>query len=190
MSTLDIILLILLVFGAFKGYAHGFIVEFFSFLAFFIGLFLALELTVPVSTWLFEGSSFFDVAAIIVFIVLFILLSMAIKTGAKALKNAVDMTFFGSVDNLMGAFAGAFKWAFICSIVFWVFESVGVDLTDRYAKDAIIFPYIVGIGPTVFAWLGEVLPFIKDLIDSLDGLPKGKDTYMTVLFKDTIPNIA
>lgn len=181
MSTLDIILLILLGVGAVKGYARGFIVEVFSFVAFFIGLFLALELTIPVSTSMFGGTNYFEIAAVIVFIALFILLSLAIKVGAKALKNMVDMTIFGSVDNLVGAFAGAFKWAFIFSILFWVFESVGVDLAERYAEDAIIFPYIVGIGPTVFGWLGEVLPFIKDLIDSLDTLPKGKDTYMTFL---------
>ncbi|MEQ8907329.1 CvpA family protein [Ekhidna sp.] len=181
MSTLDIILLVLLGVGAVKGYARGFIVETLSFLAFFIGLFLALELTIPVSTGLFGGTGYFEIAAILVFIGLFLLLSLAIKAGAKALKSMVDMTIFGSVDNLIGAFAGAFKWAFIFSILFWVFESVGVDLTERYAKDAIIFPYIVGIGPTVFGWLGEILPFIKDLIDSLDTLPKDKDTFMTLL---------
>ena len=183
MSTFDIILLVFLGFGAVKGYMHGFIVEFFSFLAFFIGLFLALELTVPVSVGLFEGSRFFDIAAIVVFIALFILLSLAIKTGAKALKNAVDMTIFGSVDNLLGAFAGMLKWAFILSIIFWVFDSVGFDIENRYADNAIIFPYIVGIGPMVFGWLSEVIPLVRDLIDSMDSLPNGKDTYMSGLLE-------
>lgn len=181
MSTFDIILLVFLGFGAVKGYMHGFILEFFSFLAFFIGLFLALELTVPVSISLFGGSHFFDVAAIVVFIALFILLSLAIKAGAKVLKNAVDMTIFGSIDNLLGSFAGLLKVAFILSIVFWVFESVGFDIENRYADNAIIFPYIVGIGPAVFGWLSEIIPLVRDLIDSMDNLPNGKDTYMSVL---------
>ena len=91
------------------------------------------------------------------------------------------MTIFGSVDNLLGAFAGLLKWAFILSIVFWVFESVGFDIENRYADNAIIFPYIVGIGPTVFGWLSEVIPLVRDLIDSMDSLPNGKDTYMSDL---------
>lgn len=181
MSTFDIIILILLGFGAVKGYMRGFIVEILSFVAFFIGLFLALELTVPVSTGLFGDTSYFEVAAVLVFIGLFVLLSLAIKAGAKALKNMIDMTIFGSVDNLVGAFAGLFKWAFIISIIFWVFESVGFDIANRYADNAIIFPYIVHIGPTVFEWLSEVIPFIRDLIDSMERLPKNKDTYMTLL---------
>lgn len=162
---------------------HGFIVELFSFLAFFIGLFLALELTVPVSISLFEGSHYFDVAAIVVFIALFILLSLAIKVGARALKNAVDMTIFGSIDNLLGGFAGLLKWAFILSIIFWVFDSVGFDIENRYAENALIFPYIVGIGPTVFGWLSEIIPLVRDLIDSMNTLPNGKGTYMSVLLE-------
>ncbi|MEP0986070.1 CvpA family protein [Ekhidna sp.] len=181
METLDIILLILLGLGAVKGYTRGFIVEVFSFVAFFIGLFLALELTIPVATGLFGNSDYFEVSAVLVFIGLFILLSLAIKVGAKALKNIIDMTLFGTLDNLVGAIAGAFKWAFIISIIFWVFDSVGFDLEDRYAQDAIIFPYIVDIGPTVFEWLGQLIPFIKDLIDSLETLPKGKSSLMTFL---------
>ena len=150
MGTFDIILLIFLGLGAVKGYANGFIVEFLTFIAFFIGLFLALELTVPVSLSLFEGRDYFDVGAVIVFIALFILLSLAIKAGAKALKKVIDMTIFGSIDNLMGAFAGAIKWAFVLSVIFWVLDSVGFEIEERYAANAIIFPYIVGIGPTFF----------------------------------------
>ena len=72
MSTFDIILVILLGFGAVKGYTQGFIVAVFSFVAFFIGLFLALELAVPVSLEFFGESDYFDFVAILVFIVLFL----------------------------------------------------------------------------------------------------------------------
>lgn len=181
MSTFDITLLIMLGFGAVKGYMRGFVVELFSFIAFFIGLFLALELTIPISKSIFGSTSYFEIAAILVFIALFILLSLAIKAGAKALKNMIDMTIFGSVDNLAGAFAGLLKWAFILSIIFWVFESVGFDITNRYAENTIIFPYIVNIGPMVFEWLSGVMPFIQDLIDSMENLPKRKDTYITLM---------
>ena len=179
METIYIIILVIIGLGAFKGYSRGFIVEILSFAAFFIGLFLALELTIPVSKWLFGGTSYFEITAILVFIGLFLLLSLAIKAGAKALKSMIDMTIFGSLDNLVGAFAGAIKWAFVISIVFWLFESVGFDIEGRYADDAVIFPYIVDIGPTLFNWLSQVLPFIKDLIDSLDNLSTGKDTFRT-----------
>ncbi|WP_462253342.1 CvpA family protein [Ekhidna sp.] len=180
MSTFDIVLLIFLGLGAVKGYMNGFIVELFTFIAFFIGLFLALELTVPVTASFFGDSNYFDVIAVIVFIALFILLSLAIKAAAKAIKKAVDLTLFGTLDNLAGALAGILKYAFIISIIFWVFESVGFDLVDRYVDNTLLFPYIVDIGPTVFEWLGYVIPFIQDLIDSMDKIPSNRDSYMTL----------
>lgn len=168
-------------FGAVKGYMQGFIVELFSFVAFFVGLFLALELTIPVSLQFFGESNYFDFVAVIVFIVLFLLLSFGIKLAAKFIKNAIDVTFFGTLDNIAGAVAGVAKWAFIISIIFWVFDSVGFALSDRYGDDSMILPYIVGIGPKVFGWLSEVLPMMKDLIDSMEGLSKKTDGFITSL---------
>lgn len=107
---------------------------------------------------------------------------MLIKLGAKALKGAIDLTLFGSVDNLAGALAGILKWAFILSIVFWVFESVGFDLVEKHVDNTLLFPYIVGIGPTVFEWVGYILPFIQDLIDSMEQLPK-ENSYVMVMNK-------
>lgn len=181
MGVLDIVLLVVLGFGAIKGFRQGFIVEIFSFFAFFVGLFVALEFTIPVALYLFGSSSFFDVGAIVVFIGLFILLSFLIKLGAKAIKNIVDFTFFGTLDNAFGAIAGVFKSAFILSIILWVFDSVGFDIVDRYSDGTVIFPYIVVIGPTVFGWLSGILPFIEELIDTMDHLPRSKDSVLTFL---------
>lgn len=181
MVLFDIILLVLLGLGALKGFRNGFIVEIFSFFAFFIGLFIALEFTIPVTLSLFGSSSFFDLIAIVVFILLFVLLSFLIRLGARSIKNVVDFTLLGTVDNFFGAVAGIFKSAFIISIIFWVIESVGVDVVDKYSDDTVIFPYIVGIGPTVFEWLSELIPLIRDLIDTMDSLPNQKDSVLTML---------
>ena len=181
MSTFDIILVILLGAGALKGYRQGFLVSLFSFVAFFLGLFIALEFTIPVSLRLFGSTDFFDIGTIVVFIVLFIFLSLIINAGARAIKKAVDFTIFGTLDNMLGAVAGLFKSVLILSIVLWIFESVGFDILQRYSDNTVIFPYIVGIGPLVFEWLSGSMPFLRDLIDSMDNLPKEKDSVLTYL---------
>ena len=180
MGTFDIAILVILGIGAVKGYMRGFIVELFSLIAFILGLLLALELTIPVARNLFAENNYFDVIAVVVFIALFILLSMLIKLGAKAIKKALDMTIFGTLDNAAGAIAGILKWAFILSVVFWVFDSVGFDLVESYADKTVLFPYIVGIGPTVFEWLSYVIPFVQDLIDSMQDLPKNRESYVSL----------
>ena len=182
MSTFDIIIIVFLILGAFKGYKQGLIVEVFSFIAFFLGLFLALEFTIPISMNLFESTSFFDVGAIIVFIALFILLSILIKAAAKAIKKMVDFTFLGTLDNILGSVAGLFKSAFIISVILWVFSSVGFDIVNRYVDDTMVLQYIVPLGPVVFEWASSVIPYVKDLIDTMENLPNGGDSLLTYLF--------
>lgn len=179
MSTADWVVVAILAFGAVKGYLRGFVVEAFSFFGFFIGLIVALQLTIPVSLRFFAESDYFDVIAVLVFIVLFILLGLGIKMAAKLIKNALDMTIFGIVDNLIGGLTGLLKWAFLISVLFWVLGSVGVDLEDRFFSDSLLFPFLVNIGPVVFGWIGGFIPFIQDLIDTMQDIPRSKNSYFT-----------
>lgn len=182
MNTADIVILVILGFGAVKGYLHGFIVEVFSFLGFFIGLILALQLTIPVTAEFFSDSGFFDLISIGVFVALFILLSVGIRMGARILKKMIDVTLFGTIDNMVGAVAGLLKWAFLVSMIAWVFDSVGFEFQQNLVTNSLIFPYIVGIGPWIFGWLGDIIPFIHDLIDSMDSIKESKDTYLTFAY--------
>jgi len=104
---------------------------------------------------------------------------MGIKAGAKIIKRVIDFTVFGFLDNIIGAIAGVIKWAFILSVIFWVFDSVGFQFEERFGRNSVIFPYIENVGPALFRWLSSMIPFIRDLIDSMDKMP-GDKTYLTL----------
>jgi membrane protein required for colicin V production len=172
MEIADIILIVLLGLGAVKGYLKGFVVEVFSLLAFILGLFIAIEFTVPVTLKYFEGHAWFHVISIGVFLVLFLIITIVINFIAKAIKKALDLTFFGTFDSVFGAILGIFKWALILSVVLWVFDAVGLSLPMRYVGDSFLMPIIGGVGPVVFDWIGQVLPFFRDIFDSLEKFQK------------------
>ncbi len=179
MSVADWILTAILAVGAFKGFSRGFIVEVFSFFGFFIGLVVALHLTLPVTISFFSDSSYFAVIAIGVFIALVILLGIGIKAIAKLIKNVIDLTLLGAVDNFVGALTGVLKWAFLISILLWIFESVGVNLEQGLAADSTIMPFIIDLGPYLFGILGDFIPFVQDIIDLLRDIPKSGNSYLT-----------
>ncbi len=145
----------------------GLIVEVFSFLAFFVGLFAAIELTIPIATKFFNTSEYFQLLTVAVFIALFLVAVLIINLGAKTIKKVVDLTFLGFLDNILGSLAGVFKWAFIVSVFFWVFDSIGVHLPAEQSEGSMVFPIIEALGPKTFAILGEILPFLHDMMDSL-----------------------
>lgn len=170
MNYLDIFFVVVFIIGVIKGYMKGLIVEIFSFLAFFLGLFLAIELTIPVANYFFDSEKYFQVITIAMFFVLFLIAVLIINLLAKIIKKAVDLTFMGFLDNILGALAGLFKWAFIISVFFWVFDSIGLRFSDEQSSQSLIYPYIETLGPATFEWLSGVLPFIQDMIDSLKNI--------------------
>lgn len=171
--------MVLLGLGALKGYQKGLVVEVLSFLAFFIGFYLALKLTIPVTGMLFGSSDKFHIALLVVFVSLLILLIIGVKIVARLIKSAINVTLFGTFDNMLGAIAGILKWAFVLSVIFWVFNSVNIDIVERYADHTVIFPYIEDIGPGAFELMGYLFPFFQVLIDDLRNLPNQKVTYVT-----------
>ncbi|MFZ9046657.1 MAG: CvpA family protein [Cyclobacteriaceae bacterium] len=168
METIDIILLVLLAIGAIKGYMKGLVVEVFSLVAFFIGLFFAVEFTTPVALEFFEDNPWFNVISIAVFLAIFLVIIIVINLVAKVIKKVLNMTFFGLFDSVLGAILGVVKWSLILSVVLWLFSSVGVTLPSSYVDDSFLFPLIAVVGPTLFEWAGELLPFFKDIFDSMD----------------------
>jgi len=69
--------------------------------------------------------------------------------------------------------------AFIISVFFWVFDSIGVHLPNEYADQSFIFPYIELLGPKTFSYLGEILPFLQDVFDSLKDVKDQASTSYT-----------
>ncbi len=178
MNYLDIFFIAVIAIGAVKGYMKGLVVEIFSFLAFFIGIFVAIKLTIPVANRFFDSDDYFQLITVAVFIGLFIAVILIINLIAKALKKVLDLTFLGLFDNVLGALAGVFKWAFIISVFFWVFDSIGLRLPDEQSDGSLIYPIVERLGPTVFAWVSNMLPFIQDMIDSLKNISdKHKGVY-------------
>ena len=71
MNYLDIFLMFILTFSAYKGYQKGLLVALFSLLAFFLGLFMAIKFTAPISVKFFSDSAYFEWIAIAIFIAIF-----------------------------------------------------------------------------------------------------------------------
>ncbi|MBV6643145.1 MAG: CvpA family protein [Cyclobacteriaceae bacterium] len=181
MSWLDILFIVVFGIGAIKGYNKGFIIEIFSFIAFFLGLFLAIELTLPLANIYFEGSDHFYLLTVFVFIGVFIGVIFGVNLLARIIKKAVDLTFLGFFDNILGVIASVIKWAFIISVFFWVLDSIGFRLSESQMSDSVIFPWIKDIGPAIFRWVANILPFIRDMMDSMDDIGKKQRELYTFL---------
>ncbi|MDQ6608967.1 MAG: CvpA family protein, partial [Bacteroidota bacterium] len=124
---IDIIAFIILILAIFKGFSKGLIVALFSFLAFIIGLAAALKLSAAMASYI--GS---NVAVsqrwlpFIAFIIVFIIVVLLIRLGAKLLQGAAQMIMLGWLNRIGGALFYILIYFFIFSILLFYATQLGM----------------------------------------------------------------
>jgi len=164
---IDIIAFILLIIAAFKGLRKGLIVAVFSFLAFIIGLAAALKLSTAMADYI--GSNV-EVSQrwlpFIAFILVFLIVVLLVRLGAKLLQGAVQMAMLGWVNRIGGLLFFVLIYFFIYSILlFYATQLHLIKLETIEASST--YDYIAPFGPKVMDILGSILPFFRDMFEEL-----------------------
>ncbi len=171
MPVVDIILLIILIFGAWSGYRKGLMLEIVAIAAFVlavIGGFKLLDITMNIVSSFYGGFGTF--LPVVAFFLIFVLVILVVNLAGKVLKKVIDWTPLGFLDNVAGAAVGIFKWALAISILLWVGSTAGFELPKSSVEKTKIYPVVVEVAPKVGVWIGSVFPPFKDLMDTVAGL--------------------
>lgn len=118
MNYFDIIFIIPLLWGAYKGFSKGLIIEIASFIALGLGVWGGLKFSTVSAEYL---SKLFNISSklmpLISFSVTFIIIIVAVFTLAKILQGILKKVALGFVNKLLGLAFGVLKIAFILSII-------------------------------------------------------------------------
>lgn len=170
-STLDIVLVLPLVFGFYRGYKKGFLMELVALLSLVLGIIGGFRLMHYGMVWL-EGrlGEFQSLAPFIAFLGIFVIIIVLVNLLGRAAKSLLDMTLLGSLDKFVGALVGLLKWAFGVSIVLWLLNLAEVFIPEEMIEGSLLFPYLVQFAPWVVEMASALLPFAQDLFDQVKEL--------------------
>ncbi|MEM8894321.1 MAG: CvpA family protein [Bacteroidota bacterium] len=176
MKILDIILIVLLLYGAFRGYQTGLLLELINFISFFLALILAFNFKdwgVTILQRFLDQPD--ELLGIISFVAIFILVIIALNLLGKGIKSVLDMTLLGNLDDIAGALIGSLKWALMISIFIWVFELFDIGISTEFSEGTLVFPYVYAIAPYLLELLAVVFPFIQEMLDGGKELLKNRE---------------
>lgn len=118
MNYFDIIFVIPLLWGAYKGFTKGFVLEIAAFLALGLGVWGGLKFSYLSAEYL---SKLFNISEklmpLISFSVVFIIIVIAVFLLAKVLQSVLKKAALGLVNRLLGLVFGILKFAFILSVI-------------------------------------------------------------------------
>ncbi|MTI31313.1 CvpA family protein [Xanthovirga aplysinae] len=171
MKTLDIILMIPLLFGAYRGFSKGLLLEIIGLIAFVLAIIIGIRfLNVGIEFLISQFGQLNTYLPYIAFLLLFIGTLLLINLLGRGIKKVLDMTLLGKVDNLAGALVGVFKWAFLISLILWVSASVGILIPKNLQENTIIYPFIADFAPLTVKKLEGLLPYAKGMIEMVSDL--------------------
>lgn len=169
MSTIDIVIIIPILFGAYHGFRKGFLMEIISLLAFIlaiIGGFKLLHLGMEFIDKYFEING--NLLPYIAFLVIFILIIVGLTLLGKMFKKILDLTLLGSVDSLAGSILGCLKWAFGISVLLWLTSYIGLFLPQDTIEGSVLYSYVEPIAPVTIDYVSTIFPFASDLFEVIE----------------------
>ena len=164
---IDIVALLLVVLAIFKGLSKGLIVALFSFLAFILGLAAALKLSTAMAEYI--GANV-EVSQrwlpFIAFVVVFIIVVLLVRLGAKLLQSAVQMAMLGWLNRIGGVLLYILIYYFIYSVLLFYATQLNI-IKPGTTQASVTYNYIAPFGPKVMEILGSVIPLFKDMFEDL-----------------------
>lgn len=161
MSYLDIILIIPLLWGAYKGFTKGFIIQVSTLAALMLGIYGGIKFSESVSVYLQEYIEVsYRVLMLISFALTFLLIVIAIHFLAKVLEKFISLIALGFINKLFGAIFGLLKTAFILSVILIIINMA--DKTLRFIpleekSKSVLYEPVSRLVPVVIPGVKEIL---------------------------------
>ncbi|MFK8036897.1 MAG: CvpA family protein [Crocinitomicaceae bacterium] len=125
MNYLDFILLIPILIGAWKGFRKGFIIEIFTLLALFAGIYGAIHFSDRMSTFLSDSLDVkSDYLPIVAFSLTFLCVGAMVFFLGRVLEKAVSLVALSTINKFAGLVFGALKMLLVSSMLVVVLESI------------------------------------------------------------------
>lgn len=169
MNFIDIVIALPLLWGLYKGFRKGFIVELASLIGFWAGIWGSIHFSdrlVPVLRKCFDTSPSWLPA--LAFLILFLLILVLIYLIAKLIQKAVESMALGLVNKLAGALFGFLKYLLVLSVLIYVLNPY---FSSPQKKESILYTNIEKIAPRIIPQLKELKRGSLDLGREESGTP-------------------
>jgi membrane protein required for colicin V production len=173
--TLDIIILIIVLFLAYLGYRRGFLVSIFSLISIIIGIVLATKFHSGFALVLNKFIKDTRTLNLISFILIFLVIYLAGIFLAGKLSKINKLT--KSLDKILGAILGVIKGLLVASLIIIFLKSFGA-MGDNTFRNSSLYPYVHRFAPDTFDMVSKALPFNRKSFDDLNSFLKLDSLYV------------
>jgi membrane protein required for colicin V production len=156
-SYIDLIILIPLLFGLYKGFTKGLILSLATLLGLLLGIYGGVKFSHITANFLFEKFQI-DIP-LVAFSVTFLILVIGVYILGKMLSKFIDILALGFLNKLAGAIFGAGKAILILVVILLFFENVNQKFTllsSAQVNNSQLYSFLKQISEVVFPYFEEL----------------------------------
>lgn len=173
MGFLDIVFAIALAWGAWKGFRKGFVIELFTFLALFLGLYAGIHFSDFMAKILVDD---LDVKSnyipTIAFTIVFLLVGAMVYFGGIALEKMIDIVQLSLLNKFLGVLLGILKMVFLLGAITLLIESYdekGDFISEEAKSDSVFYqPLKSAVSFAIPAFERSTLFLKNTLVDGVE----------------------
>lgn len=141
MTFLDIVIIVLLLWGAYKGWTSGFLKQLVSLIGFLVGLLVASFFYMSLGKYLAPklGSALM-LSDILAFIILWVIVPIFLGFLANGFTRALKGMKLGIPNSVLGMVLGVLKFLILLSCVFNVMDKLGIVNKEKGQKSIFYQP--------------------------------------------------
>lgn len=164
MNIVDLVLVLILLYGVIRGFFRGFLAELASLVAFIAGIYGAVYFSHIIGDFLAARVSWnITFVNLIAFAITFFIIVFLISLAGRFLTTAANLAFLGIINKLLGAVFGLIKVAFITSVVIMFFNATGEEVNlveEETLEESRLYDPIRVMAPAV---IPSILREVKEL---------------------------
>lgn len=157
MNVIDIIILIILAWGAYRGFTQGFILQIVTFIALIIGIWAAIKFSDVMAAFLTRSM---DITGkylpVLSFILIFVLVVVIAHLIGLLLTRFFELTALGWLNRVGGIAFGILKMAFIVSVILTLQNRMKEKIkiiSEKQVQTSFLYKPISSLAPAVFPHL-------------------------------------
>lgn len=159
MNYIDVILCIPIVWGLYKGFTKGLIVEAATFIAFGLGVWGGIRFSDLVAAQLKEKLNWDSpYLPVVSFAVTFLMIVILIYFIAKLVQRMVEGMALGAANKIGGAIFGALKFALVMSVVIFMIDALEESypmISFKTKEESLLYKPVGKIAPALIPSLNK-----------------------------------
>ncbi len=167
-NYIDIIAIIALALGVFRGLRNGLVKEIAAIVALILGIWAGFRFAFVIAAWYRESTEIPEnLVPFLAFLTTFILVLIAVIFAGKLLKNLLTKAKLSAMDKAGGAAFGAMKWGLVIGTLFVILGKAHI-LPEEHTKESLMYPMLSKYCHAVQEYSIGLIPDVKNVFTEMD----------------------